>query len=265
MVVQPLLFATDLVVLLRADDREVRVLDSVSLALAPGAIADITGPSGSGKTTLLRALARLLPEVTGSLTLDSVPAEQIAPSSWRASVALLPQKPAIFSGSVAENLRLPWTLKVRHGQTGPTDDALRDALLGVELTDVDLKRDAARLSVGQQARVALLRVLLTNPRVLLLDEPDAALDDASSDAVGARLREFADAGGAIARVRHHRSDGLATERYLLTGGALTAIAAGVPEPEFVHGSHGGLAPAAPASAAPAPAASAALPPEEVPS
>jgi len=238
-----LLTASDLVALLRADGREVRVLDGVSLSLAPGDIADITGPSGSGKTTLLRALARLLPDATGSLTLNSVPAEKIPPSDWRASVALLPQKPAIFSGSVAENLRLPWTLKVRRALAAPSDDVLRAALLGVALTDIDLERDAARLSVGQQARVALLRVLLTGPRVLLLDEPDAALDDASSDAVGARLREFAEAGGAIARVRHHRSDGLATVRYVLSGGTLTELPPGVPEPAFDHGTHGGYAPA----------------------
>lgn len=223
MVHPALLVARDLVATVRADGRETRVLDGVSLTLAPGAVADITGPSGSGKTTLLRALARLLPEATGTLSLDSVPAESITPSAWRAAVALLPQKPAIFSGSVAENLRLPWTLKIRHGEHAPTDEVLREALVGVALTDVDLNRDAARLSVGQQARVALLRVLLANPRVLLLDEPDAALDDASSDAVGLRLREFTEAGGAIARVRHHRSDGLATDRYLLSGGTLRLI------------------------------------------
>ena len=218
-----LLLASDLVAILRAEDREVRVLDGVSLALARGAIADITGPSGSGKTTLLRALARLLPQVTGSLALNSVPAEKIAPSAWRASVALLPQKPAIYAGTVAANLRLPWTLKVRHGAHAPADAVLRAALDGVALTDVDLQRDAARLSVGQQARIALLRVLLTGPQVLLLDEPDAALDDASSDAVGVLLREFAQAGGAIARVRHHVSDGLASERYSLCAGALTEV------------------------------------------
>jgi len=238
MVLPALLEARDLVALLRADGREVRVLDGVSLTLAPGAIADITGPSGSGKTTLLRALARLLPEVTGSLTLDATPADQMTPTAWRAAVALLPQKPAIFSGSVAENLRIPWSLKARHGQQPPEDAALRAALASVALDDIALDRDAARLSVGQQARIALLRVLLTRPRVLLLDEPDAALDDASSDAVGVLLREFTLAGGAIARVRHHRSDGLATERYLLQDGSLGAIPAGVPQPEFVHGSHG---------------------------
>lgn len=233
-----LLVASDLVALLRADGRDVRVLDGVSLALAPGDVADITGPSGSGKTTLLRALARLLPEVIGSLSLDSVPAASITPTAWRTAVALLPQKPAIFSGTVAENLMIPWTLKARHGQQPPTDTALRAALGSVALDDVGLDRDAARLSVGQQARVALLRVLLTKPRVLLLDEPDAALDSASSDAVGSLFSDFAAAGGAIVRVRHHRSDGLATERYILQGGTLSTIPADVPEPQFDHGSHG---------------------------
>jgi len=256
-----LLVASDLVALVRADGREVRVLDGVSLALARGAIADITGPSGSGKTTFLRALARLLPEVNGSLTLDAVPATSITPAAWRTAVALLPQKPAIFSGSVAENLRVPWTLKARHGLQPPTDNALRAALDSVGLDDVALDRDAARLSVGQQARVALLRVLLTAPSVLLLDEPDAALDDVSSDAVGALLGEFAAAGGAIVRVRHHRSDGLATERYLLQGGALSVIPADVPEPQFDHGSHETRDPG-PAPAASGPAA--AHVPEEVP-
>lgn len=236
-----LLVASDLVVLLRVDGRDVRVLDGVSLALTSGTVADITGPSGSGKTTLLRALARLLPGATGLLTLEGVPAASITPTAWRTAVALLPQKPAIFSGTVAENLRVPWTLKARHGQQPPSDDALRSALTSVALDDVALDRDAARLSVGQQARVALLRVLLTRPKVLLLDEPDAALDDASSDAVGVLLGDFAAEGGAIVRVRHHRSDGLATERYLLQGGTLSAIPDNVPEPHFDHGSHGGTA------------------------
>jgi len=215
-----LLEATDLVVVLPGDAGDVRVLDGVSLELAAGSITDIVGPSGAGKTTLLRALARLLPGATGALALDSVPAAQVAPSRWRASVALLPQKPAIVDGSVRDNLLLPWTLKIRHGAAAPTVGELEAAMARVGL-DVAIDRDAARLSVGQQARVALLRVLLTAPRVLLLDEPDAALDTASAEAVAAMTREFAEAGGAVARVRHQRSDALASRRLLLAGGTLS--------------------------------------------
>ena len=72
-----LLDARDLTVELPSDDGARRVLDGVSLALATGDIVDVTGPSGSGKTTLLRAIARLLPDATGSLSLDAVSAEHI--------------------------------------------------------------------------------------------------------------------------------------------------------------------------------------------
>lgn len=228
-----LLEAHELTCVLPGDAGDVRILDGASLAVAPGAIVDVTGPSGAGKTTLLRALARLLPGATGSLSLDGTPAEKIAPAIWRASVALLPQKPAIVAGSVRDNLLLPWALKVRRA-TGssahaapPADAALAAALARVHL-DVALDRDAARLSVGQAARVALLRVLLTTPRVLLLDEPDAALDDASSAAVGEMTREFAETGGGVVRVRHQRADALASERLLLEGGRLVAVGAPAP-------------------------------------
>ena len=88
--------------------------------------------------------------------------------------------------------------------------------------DAALDRDAARLSVGQQARVALVRTLLTHPRVLLLDEPDAALDELSAAAVSELTREFADKGGAVVRVRHHRSDDIADRRLRLAGGTLSS-------------------------------------------
>lgn len=223
-----LLTAEDLVVDLPGDAGFVRVVDRASFALDAGELVDVVGPSGSGKTMLLRALARLLPQVSGSLALGGVPADEIAPAEWRSRVALLPQKAAIQPGSVRANLLLPWTLKIRHAERRPSDVELADALASVHLRDIALDREAARLSVGQAARVALLRVLLTKPQVLLLDEPDAALDDASAEAVAVATRGFAAAGGAVVRVRHQRTDALATRRLSLVGGRLQAdeVAAG---------------------------------------
>ncbi len=214
-----LLQAHDLVVVLPGDTGDVRVLDGIDFELAAGTVSDVVGPSGSGKTTLLRALARLLPVGTGALFLDGVSAHEIHPTAWRSAIALLPQKPVIVGGSVRANLLRPWTLKVHHGHTPPDDSEMRAALDRVEL-DAALDRDAARLSVGQQARVALVRTLLTRPRVLLLDEPDAALDELSATAVGDVTREFAENGGAVVRVRHHRTDDIAHRRLHLAGGAL---------------------------------------------
>ncbi len=215
-----LLAASNITASMPAESGVARVLDAISLEVCSGELIDIVGPSGSGKTTLLRALARLLPGAAAELLLDGVPAEQIAPSFWRAQVALLPQKPAIVEGDVRANLLLPWSLRVRHGRARPSDAALVAALQRVALDDVALDRDASRLSVGQAARVVLMRVLLTEPRVLLLDEPDAALDETSSNAVSELTREFAERGGAVIRVRHHRTDGLASRRLSLADGRL---------------------------------------------
>ena len=170
------------------------------------------------------ALAWLLPGTTGELALDGVPATQMTPQGWRAAVALLPQKPAIVKGTLKDNLLLPWTLKVRAAEKPPTEPQLLAQLAAVGLPELALERDAARLSVGQQARVALSRVLLTGPRALLLDEPDAALDDASADAVACIAREFAADGGAVVRVRHRSSDGLAARRLRLEAGRLSEVA-----------------------------------------
>ena len=218
---QPALEARHLTVDRRADAGPLRVLDAIDLTVEPGTLTDVVGPSGAGKTTLLLALARLLPGVAGELLLAGEPASTIDPRAWRVRVAYLPQRSALVPGSVGHNLALPWRLKVRSGTQKPGDDALRAALDRVHLADVALDREVSRLSEGQAARVALLRTVLTRPAVLLLDEPDASLDEESAEQVGLLTREFVDAGGAVVRVRHLRSDGHADRRLRLAAGALT--------------------------------------------
>jgi putative ABC transport system ATP-binding protein len=216
-----LLQARDLTVALPGDAGDVRILDGVNLDVGAGEIVDVSGPSGSGKSTLLRALARLLPGASGSLSLEGASAESLLPCEWRSAVALVPQKPTLIAGTVRESLLLPWSLDVHRRAQTPGEHQLVDGLLrlGVEVV---LDRDASRLSVGQVARIAFLRTLLTTPRVLLLDEPDAALDDLSADAVSALTAEFAADGGAVVRVRHHRPDGLPARRMRLEHGSLFA-------------------------------------------
>jgi UDP-glucose/iron transport system ATP-binding protein len=221
----PLLEARDLRVTLPGDAGPVAVLDGISLTLASGEVVDVIGPSGSGKSTLLRALSRLLPGVHGTLLLDGEPAETIEPHAWRCRVTLLPQKAAIVQGTVRDNLVLPWRLKARARVQAPADAELRAALDRVNLDDVDLDRDADRLSVGQAARIALTRVVLTAPEVLLLDEPDANLDNASAEQVRQMTEAFAARGGGVVRVRHQRSDQLAARRLHLEGGKLREVVA----------------------------------------
>ncbi len=222
---RPILEARALSVTLHGDVGPVRILDGARLDVGASEIVDVVGPSGVGKTTLLRALARLLPHTEGELTLHGRPAAEFAPQEWRTHVALLPQRPVMWPGTVAENLMLPHLLRVRADAARPSESELRSAMGDVGLTDVAPDRDAARLSVGQAARIALLRVLLAEPTVLLLDEPDASLDDASAEQVAAMTERFAEAGGAVVRVRHVRSGGAA--RVLrMSGGVLEEVTSG---------------------------------------
>lgn len=199
------------------------LLDRIHIGVEAGELVDVVGPSGAGKTTLLRALARLLPGVTGTLVLAGASAERVVPAEWRRHVALVPQKATMLAGSVRDNLMRPWDLKVRTAETPPDDVLLREALDSVGLCDIALERDATRLSVGQAARVALLRVTLTTADVLLLDEPDANLDDESAEQVRAITQRFVEGGGAAIRVRHQRADSLATRRVRLEAGRLREV------------------------------------------
>jgi putative ABC transport system ATP-binding protein len=205
------------------DDGPLVVFSDVDLDVAAGTLTDIVGPSGSGKTTLLLALARLLPDARGELALEGQPASGVDPLTWRMRVAYLPQRASLAPGTVAENLLLPWGLKARKGVEPPTSEALRAALDGVSLGDVALDRDVARLSVGQAARIAALRVILTRPRCLLLDEPDANLDDESAAQVARLTESFVSDGGAVVRVRHARVDERADARFSLRDGRLSAV------------------------------------------
>ncbi len=190
------------------------VLDRISLAADRGEIVHVQGPSGTGKSTLLWALARMLPLDSGEIYLEGREAGAWPAPSWRARVALVVQTHAMVPGTVGRNLLLPWTLKIRSRSDGapralpPDESRLRRELDALCQGDVSLETDASRLSVGQTARVSLLRSLLTAPDCLLLDEPCAALDPDAADRVMARIREFVTDGRAALVVGHGSVDPL---------------------------------------------------------
>lgn len=215
------------------DGRSHTIFSGLSFYLDAGQIVDLTGPSGAGKSSLLTAFARLNPQASGEYALDGRPANDFTAQQWRAQIAYLPQKPVLLGETVAQAIRLPFTLAIRQPtKQGPRksssmdvlpDDTIRRTLDGMGCSDIDLGRPPHDLSGGQAARVSLARTLLTKPKVLLADEVDAGLDDDNARKVAGILADAAADGMAIIRIRHRQPDGLATRTMRLADGMLTPI------------------------------------------
>src|SRR6266852_3148748 len=149
-----------------------RIVDGASILVRPGEAVAIQGPSGSGKSTLARALATLIEADAGAVLLDGHDAREIAPTAFRTHVAFLAQQPAMFPGTVRDNLV---TGPALHGRKLQARLAV-ELMASVQLPEQFLRREASTLSGGEKQRVALARALANESEVLLLHEPTAAID-----------------------------------------------------------------------------------------
>ncbi len=164
----------------QAPDGEVEALRDVSFQMEQGAFYSIVGPSGCGKSTLLGAIAGLEPLSSGTIYVDGEPVHGPSPS-----IGLMPQRDQLFEWkNIRDNILLG--LQVRKENT-PENQARADELLErYGLADFARKRPA-QLSGGMRQRCALIRTLVTQPKILLLDEPFSALDYQTRLAVSADI------------------------------------------------------------------------------
>ena len=185
-------------------------LEAVDLELRSGELVFISGPSGSGKTRLLRAVADLDP-CQGDVWLEGQHCNSFAPCEWRRRVGWLPTESHWWARNAAD-----------HFDTSPGDDVLKS----LKLEPAALKRPIEQLSTGERQRFALLRLLANTPRIVLLDEPTASLDDDSAGRVEARIKKYLkEVGGAAIWVSHDvdQTDRLASRRYRMQDGRLQAL------------------------------------------
>ncbi len=183
----------------RDDESGPWILEDVSFSVATGEMLTVIGPSGAGKSTLLRLLAHLESPTRGRILMDGTSLEDIPVADLRKRIGMVFQIPALFEGTVADNIL--YGLRLR----GDENRARAVEMLGrVGLDPALSEKDAARLSVGQQQRVALARALVLEPDILLVDEPTSALDPNTAAKIFRLIRNLnRDMGLAVVQVTHN--------------------------------------------------------------
>ena len=167
-------------------------LHEVSFAIQPGEVVALVGPSGAGKTTVASLIPRFWDVTGGRITLDDVDVRELSFSDLRGSIGLVPQEPALFSGTVREN--------IAYARPDASDaDVLAAARAAHAMEFIDrlplgletrVGERGVKLSGGQRQRIALARVFLKDPVVVVLDEATSSLDNESERLVEEAMEEL---------------------------------------------------------------------------
>ncbi len=169
------------------------VLDIPTLKIPAGSVCAFVGPSGGGKSTIAALIPRFYDPSEGSILLDGIDTENISKRELRGAIGMVAQRPFLFDGTIRENLLL--------GDPAADDARLMEALEGANLRDfveslpeglsTQVGERGVRLSGGQAQRIAIARVFLKNPPILILDEATSALDTFAEAAVQDALGRLA--------------------------------------------------------------------------
>jgi tungstate transport system ATP-binding protein len=172
-----------------------------SLDFFPGRLYALVGPNGSGKSSLLQLIAGLERPTSGDLIFCGQPCLDSGrqPLTWRQQVTLVHQSPYLLKGSVFSNLALG--LKARGTPPQDRRQRIHEALAQVGLSGFD-QRNVRNLSGGEQQRAALARALVLDPKMLLLDEPTANIDEAGVEAFEGLLKAMPTAGTCVVFASH---------------------------------------------------------------
>ncbi|HSJ65630.1 MAG TPA: ABC transporter transmembrane domain-containing protein [Gemmatimonadaceae bacterium] len=166
-------------------------LHEVSLHLAPGEVVALVGPSGAGKTTVASLIPRFWDVTAGRITLDGIDVRSLRLGDLRGAIGIVPQEPALFSGTVRENIAYARAASdeeviaaARAAHAWEFIERLPDGL------DTRVGERGVKLSGGQRQRIAIARVFLKNPAVVVLDEATSSLDSESERLVEAAMEDL---------------------------------------------------------------------------
>jgi subfamily B ATP-binding cassette protein MsbA len=172
------------------------VLSDVSFRIAPGEVVALVGPSGAGKTTIASLMQRFWDVTRGRITLDGVDLRELSFADLRGSIGMVPQEPALFSGTVRDNIEFAAPLGVGGVSSSDVVAAARaaHALEFIERLpdgfETRVGERGVKLSGGQRQRIAIARVFLKNPALVVLDEATSSLDTESERLIEEAMEEL---------------------------------------------------------------------------
>ncbi len=200
------------------DDNPI-VLDGIDLALAPGEKVALVGTSGAGKTTLASLVPRFFDVDSGSVSIGGVDVRTVKIEEVRAVIGVVPQEPMLFAGTVRENLM--------YGRLDATDDEMKSAAADAHAAEFIerfpdgyeqiIGERGVTLSGGQRQRMAIARVMLKRPRILILDEASSSLDAESERLVQDAL-EILMKGRTTLVIAHRLSTVIGADRIVVLDG-----------------------------------------------
>jgi ATP-binding cassette subfamily C exporter for protease/lipase len=202
------------------------ILSGVSAEFVAGETVAIVGPSGAGKSTLVRCLLGIWPEYAGKVSCDGRDVSALDRDEFGRQVGYLPQDIELFDGTVAENIgrfaEVDSAAVVRAAKQAGVHDMILRMPKGY---DSPVGEGGALLSGGQRQRIALARALVNEPSIVVLDEPNANLDDAGEAALIGALRELRIRGATVFMIVHrHHLLKLADRMLLLDAGQVVTLA-----------------------------------------
>lgn len=162
------------------------ILDDITYSLDEGEFLSITGPSGSGKSTLLKIIATILSRSEGDIRYNGKSLDDYEPTEYRKEVSYTFQTPVLFGKTVRDNLAFPYEIRKKEFDEKKAVAYLESVGLPKEYLDKEINT----LSGGEKQRVALIRNVLFQPKILLLDEVTSALDEANRQIIWKWLHEM---------------------------------------------------------------------------
>jgi subfamily B ATP-binding cassette protein MsbA len=210
-------------------------LSEITVRIRPGETVALVGASGAGKSTFVSLIPRFYDPTGGRVSLGGVDLRELDKNALRDRIALVPQLPALFDGTVAENIRI--------GKLAATDAEVREAARHAYVAefvealpegyDTLVGERGASLSVGQRQRIAIARAFLKDAPILILDEATSALDSESEAMVKKALRELMQGRTTVMIAHRFSSISLARRVLVFEEGRITGDGA----PEVLGGTH----------------------------